>query len=151
MVNFSILTITDSRSEEEDLSGDAIANLVIKSGNKVKQRRIVKNNIEEIRSAVKELKCNILITIGGTGISSRDITVEAIKPMLDKELPGFGELFRSLSYGQIKTSTIMSRAFAGTIGKKVIISLPGSIKACKLAIGEIVLKECDHMLREINK
>jgi molybdenum cofactor biosynthesis protein B len=88
--------------------------------------------------------------MGGTGISSKDLTPEALKPLLDKELYGFGELFRRLSYEDIGTSTIMSRAFGGVMGKKAIFCLPGSTSACVLGSG-IIIKECEHILGEMRK
>jgi molybdenum cofactor biosynthesis protein B len=89
--------------------------------------------------------------MGGTVISSKDITPEALRPLLDKELYGFGELFRMLSYKDIGTSTMMSRAFAGTLGGKAVFCLPGSTSACVLATREIIIKECEHLIREMGK
>ena len=92
-----------------------------------------------------------IITSGGTGVSHRDVTVETLTPLLDKQLDGFGELFRNLSYQEIGTSSILSRAMAGTARGKVVISLPGSLGATKLALEKIILPEIGHMVREASR
>jgi len=148
MVSFTLIAITDSR--RDDLSGDAIEDLIKKAGHSVVERRIVRNDIEEIRKDVRDAKGDIIITMGGTGISSKDLTPEALKPLLNRELPGFGELFRKLSYDDIGTSAMMSRAFGGTMSGRALFCLPGSTSACVLGAG-IIVKECEHILREMRK
>lgn len=150
MVSFTLIAITDSRTEKEDLSGNAVEDMIKEAGYEVVERKIVKNDLNRIRHAIEEADGEIVITMGGTGISSKDLTPEALKPLLDKELCGFGELFRRLSYEDIGASTIMSRAFGGVMGKKAIFCLPGSTSACVLGSG-IVIKECEHILREMRK
>ncbi len=150
MVSFTLIAITDSRTEKEDLSGNAVEDMIREAGYEVVERKVVKNDINRIRRAIEEADGEIVITMGGTGISSKDLTPEALKPLLDKELYGFGELFRRLSYEDIGTGTIMSRAFGGVMGKKAIFCLPGSTSACVLGSG-IVIKECEHILREMRK
>ena len=151
MIDFSILLITDSRDEKSDISGKVIENLITENGQRVVEKSIVGNDAEEIRKKLVRLRGDIIITVGGTGISGRDRTPDVIKPLLSKELPGFGELFRSLSYGEIGTSTMMSRSFAGVYRNRIVVSLPGSTNACTIAIRDIILKECEHMLRELRK
>ena len=151
MVRFTIVAVTDSRTEKEDNSGKAVAEEIEKTGHEVSERLMVKNDSEDIQKAVFGAKGDIVITMGGTGISSKDITPEALKPLLDKELYGFGELFRMLSYKDIGTSTMMSRAFAGTLGGKAVFCLPGSTSACVLATREIIIKECEHLIKEMRK
>ncbi|MDY6985537.1 MAG: molybdenum cofactor synthesis domain-containing protein [Candidatus Thermoplasmatota archaeon] len=150
MVSFTLIAITDSRTEKEDLSGNAVEDMIKEAGYEVVERKIVKNDLNRIRHAIEEADGEIVITMGGTGISSKDLTPEALKPLLDKELCGFGELFRRLSYEDIGASTIMSRAFGGVMGKKAIFCLPGSTSACVLGSG-IVIKECEHILLEMRK
>lgn len=148
MLSFTLIAITDSR--REDLSGDAVEDLIKKAGHSVVERRIVRNDIEEIRNGVRDAKGDIIITMGGTGISSKDLTPEALKPLLNRELPGFGELFRRLSYDDIGTSAMMSRAFGGTTGSRALFCLPGSTGACVLGAG-IIVRECEHIMREMRK
>jgi molybdenum cofactor biosynthesis protein B len=148
MLNFTLIAITDSR--REDLSGDAVEDLIKKAGHSVVERRIVRNDIEEIRNGVRDANGDIIITMGGTGISSKDLTPEALKPLLNRELPGFGELFRRLSYDDIGTSAMMSRAFGGTTGGRALFCLPGSTSACVMGAG-IIVRECEHILREMRK
>jgi molybdenum cofactor biosynthesis protein B len=150
MVRFTLIAITDSRAENEDLSGNAVEKEIKGASYEVIERKIVRNDVKEIQKAVEEAKGEIVITMGGTGISSRDITPEALKPLLEKELTGFGELFRRLSYDDIGTSTMMSRAFGGIMKGKAIFSLPGSTNGCMVGAG-IIVKECEHILREMRK
>ena len=112
----------------------------------------MKNQAESINKKIQELlrqeELQVIITSGGTGVSHRDVTVETIHPMLDKKMDGFGELFRSLSYQEIGTASVMSRAVAGVIQGKVILCLPGSLGATNLAVDKIILPEIGHMVRE---
>ena len=117
--------------------------------------QIVKDDVTEIQTQVNEWLNNdvdAIITTGGTGISQRDVTIEAIKPLLDKEIEGFGEIFRYLSYTEdVGTRAILSRAIAGTVGHQVIISIPGSTGAVKLAMEKLITKELNHLVHELNK
>jgi molybdenum cofactor biosynthesis protein B len=117
--------------------------------------KLLKNDAASIREAFSSLlsipELKMVIASGGTGLSQRDITVETITPLLDKKLDGFGELFRRLSYEEIRTGSIMSRAVAGTIDGKVVICLPGSLKAVKLAMEKIILPEIGHLVREASR
>ena len=115
----------------------------------------LKNEADSVRSRLNGLisdgDLQVVIISGGTGISHRDITIETISPLLDKKMDGFGELFRRLSYEEIKTGSILSRAMAGVINSKVIICLPGSLGAVRLAVEQIILPEMGHMIREATR
>jgi molybdenum cofactor biosynthesis protein B len=125
------------------------------NGHTVVDYALLKNDADAIKNKVKEYlareELQVIITSGGTGVSMRDVTVETVTPMLDKMLDGFGELFRTLSYMEIGTASIMSRAIAGVTGGKIIISIPGSLAAVKLAVEKIILSEIGHMVREATR
>ncbi len=154
-VRCAVLTISDSRTEQDDESGMLLRQKLSQGGHRVIAYAILKNDSEAIKQKIAELlgqeKVQVIVTSGGTGISHRDITVETISSILEKKLDGFGELFRSLSYQEIGTASIMSRAIAGAVGGKVIICLPGSLGAVKLAMEKIILPEIGHMVREATR
>src|SRR5918992_6150777 len=132
-----IITVSDTRTEATDASGRAIAELLTSAGHRVAGRTIVKDDPALVRSIVERhvaaREVQAIITTGGTGISSRDSTFEAIDALLEKRLDGFGELFRMLSYEQIGSAAMMSRASAGLAGRTIVVSLPGSEAAVRLA------------------
>ena len=154
-VNCAILTISDSRTEEDDESGRLIRQKLDENGHHVMAYSILKNEAESIEKKIHELlrqdELQVIIASGGTGVSHRDITIETIYSILEKKLDGFGELFRSLSYQEIGTTSIMSRAMAGVVGGKVILCLPGSVGAIKLAMDKIIIPEIGHMVREATR
>jgi len=154
-VSCAVVTISDSRTEEDDESGKLLKQRLNDSGHRVISYSIIKDDANAIGHKLKELlaqqELQVIITSGGTGVGSRDVTVETVSPILDKTLDGFGELFRSLSYKEIGTASIMSRAIAGVGGGKVIICLPGSLGAVRLAMEQIILPEIGHMVREATK
>jgi len=154
-VSCAVLTISDSRTEQDDESGSFIRRKLIENGHRVLDYSILRNDVESIKKKLSELlghkELQVIITSGGTGVSHRDITVETVYPILEKKLDGFGELFRSLSYQEIGTGSIMSRAVAGVTGGKVIICLPGSLAAVTLALDKIILPEMGHMVREASR
>jgi len=154
-VSCAVLTISDSRTEQDDESGGFIRRKLIENGHRVLDYSILRNDTEPIIKKISELleheELQVIITSGGTGVSQRDITVETVYPILEKKLDGFGELFRSLSYQEIGTGSIMSRAVAGVAGGKVIICLPGSLAAVTLALDKIILPEMGHMVREASR
>jgi len=154
-VTTGVLVISDSRTTASDESGRLICRLLEENGHKIAGFELLKNEASAIRQAFSSLlsdpEVKIVIASGGTGLSRRDITVETITPLLNKKLDGFGELFRSLSYHEIGSGCIMSRALAGTIDGKVIICLPGSLKAVKLAMEQIILPEIGHLVREASR
>lgn len=133
-LNIAVVTISDTRTEANDTSGDALARLAQEDGHKVTHRSIVRDDVDAIRSRFVELAersdVQVVVSTGGTGITLRDGTPEVLSALADKEIPGFGELFRMLSYDMIGTSTIQSRATAALIKKTLFFALPGSTGAC---------------------
>ena len=153
-VNIVILTISDRRTLEEDDSGDLLANRVADANHVMMDRQICKDNCYQIRSIVSQWilqeDVHVIITTGGTGITGHDGTPEAILPLMDKTIDGFGEMFRSLSYKNIKTSTLQSRAFAGVANGTFIFCLPGSPGACKDGWDLLISEQLDHRTRPCN-
>ena len=154
-VSCAVLTISDTRTEQNDDSGRLIVQKLSENGHRVMWYYILKDVADSIRQKIYELlkeeELQVIITNGGTGVSHRDITVETVSTILEKRLDGFGELFRFLTYGEIGTGSIMSRAIAGVAGGKVIICLPGSPEATNLAMDKIILPEIGHMVREATR
>ena len=154
-VNCAVITISDSRTQDNDESGRLIKEKLSQNGHRIVYYSILKNEAGAIKKKIGELlsqnEVQVVITSGGTGVSHRDITVETLSPMLEKKLDGFGELFRLLSYQEIGTASVMSRAMAGVAGGKVIISLPGSLGAVTLAMDKLILLEIGHMVREATR
>jgi molybdenum cofactor biosynthesis protein B len=146
-----VLTISDTRTTATDSSGDAIAALLTAGGHEIAGRALVRDDPDEMRAVLLGADADVLITTGGTGITSRDSTYEAIAGLLDKRLDGFGELFRMLSYEQIGAAAMLSRAVAGTIGGMAVFALPGSEAAVRLALEKLILPELGHVVREIRR
>ena len=155
VANCYILTISDTRTEATDTSGRAIFDLLWAGGHQVAGRKIVRDEPDQVASAIREQLASpnvqVVIATGGTGITSRDTTFEAIDALLEKRLDGFGELFRMLSYEQIGSAAMMSRACAGTVGRTIVFSLPGSEHAVRLAMSKLVLPEIGHVVRELSR
>ncbi len=153
-ITIAVLTISDTRDEQTDKSGNYLAEAVQKPGHKLFSKVIVKDDLYSIRAQISQWIANpeiqTIITTGGTGFSQRDVTPEAIRPLLDKEIPGFGEYFRTISMEQVGTSTIQSRALAGTANNSYIFSLPGSGNACKTGWEDILLQQLDYRHRPCN-
>ena len=151
-VNCAVLIISDSRTERDDESGKLIKQRLTDQGHKVMSYDILKNDTDAIRAKIEELVgesgLQVIITSGGTGASHRDVTVDTIEPMLEKRLDGFGELFRHLTYQEIGTGSIRSRAVAGIIRGRVVLCFPGSVNAATLAMDKIILLEIGHLVRE---
>ncbi len=151
----AVLIISDSRTEQNDESGELLRQKLSQNGHQVISYCILKNEADSIKEKIGELlkqkELQVIITSGGTGASHRDVTVETISPMLEKKLDGFGELFRFLSYQEIGTAGIMSRAIAGVVGGKVILCLPGSLGATTLAMDSVILPEIGHLVREATR
>ncbi len=149
------LTVSDTRTEATDTSGQAIRALVTGAGHILADSRIVKDEPADVRVAVLTALANpavqVVITTGGTGITSRDGTYEAIAGLIEKRLDGFGELFRGLSYQEIGAAAMMSRAFAGTVGHRAIFVLPGSEGAVRLAMEQLILPELGHIAQQLAK
>ena len=154
-VSCAVLTISDTRTEQDDEAGRLIRQKLSENGHRVTSYCILKDEADPIEKKIRELlreeELQVIITNGGTGVSRRDITVETMLPILEKKLDGFGELFRSLTYQEIGTGSIMSRAIAGVAGGKVIVCLPGSPEAINLAMEKIILPEIGHLVREATR
>ena len=154
-VNCAVLTISDSRTEANDESGRFIIKALEDSGHRVTAHGIIRNSADTIGNRLAELLADdavdVIITSGGTGASHRDVTVETVNPILEKKLDGFGELFRYLTYQEIGTPSIMSRALGGIARGKVILCLPGSTGAARLALEKIILPELGHLVHEANR
>ena len=150
-----ILTVSDTRTEATDTGGRAAVDLLIAAGHRVAGRTIVTDDADQVRDTIGRQLANpdvqVIITTGGTGISSRDTTYEAVCGLLWKKLDGFGELFRLLSYEQIGSAAMLSRAVAGTIAGRVLVSLPGSEAAVRLALEKLIIPELGHLVREASR
>jgi molybdenum cofactor biosynthesis protein B len=153
-LNIAILVISDSRTDVDDFSGKTLVDQAIEAGHQVTEKKIVPDDIYQIRAVVSTWiaaeNVNVIITTGGTGVTGRDGTPEAILPLLDKVLDGFGEIFRMLSYQDIKTSTIQSRAVAGVANGTYLFCLPGSSGACRTAWVALIKDQLDHRTRPCN-
>ena len=152
-VSAFVLTISDTRTQGNDASGDAISALLSEAGHVVAGRTIVRDDPHAVRAVVAAQAgaVQVLITTGGTGITARDSTYEAIATLLDKQLDGFGELFRMLSYAEIGSAAMLSRACAGSMKTTAIFALPGSENAVRLAMTKLILPEIGHVVRELNR
>ena len=150
----AILTVTDTKTRETDTSGRAAFEIFTKFGHSVVLHEIIPNERKKItEAATKALQeADLVMTIGGTGIGRKDISVEALRPLMEKELPGFGELFRSMSAKEIGTAAILSRAALGISAEgRIVLALPGSENAVRLALEEILMNEFKHLLRELRR
>ena len=155
-VRCKIITISDTRTEETDKSGQLLKELLIEANHQVTAYEIVKDDKESIQQAVlsgyHQEDVDVVLTNGGTGITKRDVTIEAVSPLLDKEIVGFGELFRTISYLEdIGSAAMLSRAIGGTIGRKVVFSMPGSTGAVRLAMNKLILPELGHITFELHR
>src|SRR6266550_7089889 len=150
-----VITVSDTRTEDTDTGGRAIVDLLSQAGHEIAGHTIVRDDAELLRDCISRQLANpavqAIITTGGTGITSRDCTYEAVTAMLWKRIDGFGEIFRALSYEQIGSAAMMSRAVAGTIAGRVLISLPGSEAAVRLAVEKLILPELGHLVREAGR
>jgi molybdenum cofactor biosynthesis protein B len=154
-VNCMVITVSDTRTEETDSSGRLIQRLLKENGHTIKYYKIVKDEPEQIKGAIKQGatddNLHAIIINGGTGISKRDTTFEAIDGLLEKRLNGFGELFRYLSYKEIGSAAMTSRAAAGVYKEKIIFSTPGSEGAARLAMEKLILPEIGHLAWEAGR
>ncbi|MGH6926535.1 MAG: molybdenum cofactor biosynthesis protein B [Propylenella sp.] len=153
-VRIAVLTVSDSRALENDKSGDTLASRIKEAGHVLAARKIVRDEPEEIRTAVKEWIADpgidVVITTGGTGFTGRDVTPEALEPIFEKRMDGFSEVFHRISYDKIGTSTIQSRATGGVAGATYIFVLPGSPGACRDAWDGILKAQLDYRHRPCN-
>ncbi|HTF83925.1 MAG TPA: molybdenum cofactor biosynthesis protein B, partial [Cellvibrio sp.] len=141
-LNICVLTVSDTRNRETDTSGQRLQDLLQEAGHQLHQRELVKDDIYQIRAVISnwivDKQAQVILITGGTGFAGRDSTVEAVVPLFDKTVVGFGELFRQVSYEEIGTSTIQSRATAGLANRTLIFCLPGSTGACTTAWQRII-------------
>jgi len=153
-LNIAVLTVSDTRTTENDTSGKTLADRLGEAGHRLADRAIVPDNIYAIRERVSAWianpDINAVISTGGTGVTGRDGTPEAIEVLLDKKIDGFGELFRALSYDEIQTSTIQSRAMAGVANATFIFCVPGSSGACRTAWDKLIARQLDYRTRPCN-
>ena len=153
-LNIAVLTISDTRNDTNDISGDTLVEKIQQAGHKVIEKKIVADNIYRIRAVISQWivdeQINVIVTTGGTGVTGRDGTPEAITPLLDKVLDGFGEIFRWLSYADIQTSTMQSRAISGVANGTYIFCLPGSSSACRMAWDSLIQAQLDSRTRPCN-
>jgi molybdenum cofactor biosynthesis protein B len=153
-IRIGVLTVSDTRGLEEDRSGQTLVERIEAAGHKVTDRKIVKDEISEIQSVVKgwiaDDEIDVVISTGGTGLTGRDVTPEAFIELYEKEIAGFGELFRMLSYQKIGTSTIQSRATGGVAGGTYLFALPGSTGAVKDAWDDILVHQLDYRFMPCN-
>src|SRR6202165_3443370 len=150
-----VLTVSDTKTPETDTSGALIRERLRAGGPRVVGAGIVRDEPADvqriIREAVADSSVQVIIMTGGTGITSRDSTFEAVEAMLDKRLPGFGELFRMLSFQEIGAAAMLSRAQMGIHARRIVVSLPGSPNACRLALDKLLLPEMGHLVREVSR
>ena len=151
----SILTVSDTRTLDDDLGGQLIENLLKTASHQVHSRRIVPDETDQIRSLarllIQEPECEALLVTGGTGLAARECTPEAIEALYDATIPGYGELFRMLSFAEIGSASMLSRASGGRVGKKVILTMPGSPAGVRLAMERLIIPELAHLVHHAGK
>jgi len=153
-LNIAVLTVSDTRTEKNDTSGQALVERLTENGHHLADKAIVIDDIYQLRACVSkwiaDKSINVIISTGGTGFTQRDNTPEALMPLFDKNIEGFGEIFRYISLGEIGTSTIQSRAFGGIANKTVVLCVPGSTNACKTAWDKVIKEQLDASHRPCN-
>ena len=153
-INLAVLTVSDTRTTADDTSGDYIAERMAAAGHRIAARAIVKDVEAEIRAKlaawIADPAVDVVIATGGTGVTPRDVTPEALAPLVTKPIPGFGELFRWLSYDEIGTATVQSRAEAALCGTTYVFLLPGSTGGVKLGVDKILVPQLDHRSKPCN-
>jgi molybdopterin adenylyltransferase len=153
-VNIALLTVSDTRTEADDRSGNTLAELAAAAGHRIAARNIVRDDFaaitDQLRAWIADPQIDVVIATGGTGVTGRDVTPEAFHGVYEKEIAGFGELFRWLSFAKIGTSTIQSRATAGVAGGTYLFALPGSPSACRDAWQDILVHQLDNRFRPCN-
>ena len=153
-LNVAVLTVSDTRTEKDDRSGRLLVERLTAGGHRCRDKRIVVDDVYQVRAAVSawiaDAEIQVVLTTGGTGVTGRDGTPEAVAPLLDKIIAGFGEMFRVLSYETIGTSTLQSRALAGVANATYVFCLPGSSGACAEAWDKLINKQLDYRTRPCN-
>lgn len=155
-VNCMVITVSDTRNPDTDKSGKLVKQYLEDAGHKIVNYKIVKDEVSAITEAIEigsqDEQVDVIITNGGTGIARRDVTIETVQQIIEKEITGFGELFRMLSYTEdIGSAAIMSRAIGGVKNDRAILSIPGSSGAVKLAMDKLIIPELGHIVRELRK
>lgn len=154
-LRFAIFTASGSRTEAADQSGQVLVDLVTAARHPVVERRVVPDDVVAIRTAVEAVlngpRADVVVVNGGTGFSPRDVTLEAVTPLLQRAIEGFGELFRMLSFEQVGAAAMLSRATAGVVDQSVVFVLPGSPQAVELAMRELILPEVGHLLGQVRR
>ena len=154
-VAFSVLIISDSRTLDTDETGKYLLQAIPESGHIALEYALVKNDAQQIYDKFSQFinnqECDVIICSGGTGASHKDITIETLTPLMDKVMDGFGEIFRKFSFDEIGTGAILSRATAGIKNGKVVICLPGSLKAVTMAFNKIIIPEIRHLVKEASR
>ena len=152
-LRFAVVTASDSRREAEDDSGSRIAAMATASGHTVVSRTLVRDDRDRIRAAVEiaATAADVVVLNGGTGFSPRDVSVDAVTPILERRIEGFGELFRLLSHRQIGAAAMLSRATAGIVGRSAVFVIPGSPAAVELAMRELILPESAHLIGQLQR
>ena len=154
-LSIGVMTFSDTRGESEDRSGAILKDMLTAAGHRIVAYRVVREEPDEMRQALEEWlktpELDAIVSNGGTGLTARDSTVEVARSLFQKELEGFGELFRWISFQQIGAAAMLSRACAGVVGNKMLICLPGSSKAVKLAAARLIVPQLAHMLWEVRR
>jgi molybdenum cofactor biosynthesis protein B len=155
VLGFAVLTVSDSRRPEDDTGGRTIREMAEAGGHRIEDSTLVRDEVSEIRAALRGLLArpgvDVVVVTGGTGFSPRDLTLDAVEPLFDVAIEGFGELFRMLSYQQVGAAAMLSRAAAGLIGDRAVFLLPGSPKAVTLAMETLILPETGHLLSQARR
>ncbi|MFL6198241.1 MAG: molybdenum cofactor biosynthesis protein B [Thermoanaerobaculia bacterium] len=155
VLGFAIITVSDTRTPADDVSGRTLAEMARGAGHRVGEPVVVRDEVPAIRGAVEEALAregvDVVVLTGGTGFSPRDVTLEAVGPLLERPVEGFGELFRMLSWQQVGSAAMLSRAAAGLVGSRAIFLLPGSPKAVSLAMEKLILPEAGHLLGQARR
>ena len=152
---FAVVAVTDSKTPESDRNGPLVRELVEAAGHAVAIQKLVPNAVsavqEELQDLLQREGIDAVVFCGGTGFSPRDLTVDAVRPFLEREVDGFGELFRALSYAEIGTAAMLSRAVGGVARRRAVFCLPGSPKAVRLAVERLILPELGHLLGQLRR
>jgi molybdenum cofactor biosynthesis protein B len=155
VLGFAFITVSDTRAAADDVSGRALADLARGAGHRVEASQLVPDDVAAIRRAVRQALAmegvDVVVLTGGTGFSPRDVTLDAVGPLLETRVDGFGELFRMLSYQQVGAAAMLSRAAAGLVGSRAVFLLPGSPKAVALAMEKLILPEAGHLLGQARR
>ena len=155
VLGFGVVTVSDSRTSDDDVSGRSLAALAQVAGHRVEGPLVVPDDVAAIRRALRRMLetrgVDVVVLTGGTGFSPRDVTLDAVVPLLERPVEGFGELFRMLSYQQVGAAAMLSRAAAGLIGGRAVFLLPGSPNAVSLAMEKLILPEAGHLLSQARR